>query len=73
MGERVTMVWDVEADIWSASWHNEAGIVPLGMFRTIGDAMRRAQEAIADAENAKAGGAECAEVPLNPDDGAQGA
>jgi hypothetical protein len=50
MSERVTFVWDVESDTWSASWWNEAGAVPLGIFRTFGDAMRQAQETIAHAK-----------------------
>ena len=49
-GERITIVWDVESDTFSVSWSNKVGSIPLGTFRTVGECMRAAQEALAAVE-----------------------
>jgi hypothetical protein len=46
-GERITIVWDIESDTWSASWHNKVGSCPLGTFATMDEAMKAAQAAMA--------------------------
>ena len=47
-GERITIVWDVEADTVSAAWHNAVGTCPLGTFDNFEDAIRAAQEAVVE-------------------------